>query len=204
MARTKRGLATREAFREAARRVFARDGYLNARLVDIAHEAGRSTSLLYQHYDGKAELLADLADNFVNELREAVRRPIGQQSDTVPDLRASIRAFWFHYRLRMGEVVGITQAAVVDPQFMTRWKELQRESTDMVARGIRRAQAEGYCPGVEPLIAASALTLMVENFCAFWQYEGGLDGVTITDDQAIDTLHDLWSHAIYWKPAHTE
>ncbi|HWH97163.1 MAG TPA: TetR/AcrR family transcriptional regulator [Pseudolysinimonas sp.] len=201
MALTKRGLATREAFREAARRVFARDGYLNARLVDIADEAGRSTGLLYQHYDGKAELLADLADNFMEELREAVRRAGNDDSGNAPDLRASIRAFWLHYRLRMGEVVGIAQAAVVDPQFTARWKELHRESTDMVARGIRRAQRDGYCPGIDPLLTATALTLMVENFCGFWQYEGGLEGWEITDDQAVDTLYELWSHAIYWKPA---
>lgn len=201
MARTKRGLATREAFRDGARRVFARDGYLNARLVDIADEAGRSTGLLYQHYDGKAELLADLADNFIEELREAVKRPGNEEPGTLPDLRDSIRAFWLHYRLRMGEVVGISQAAVVDPQFAAKWQELRRESTEMVARGIRRAQDDGYCPGLDPLIAATALTSMVETFCLFWQYEGGLDGVDITDDQAIDTLHDMWSHAIYWKPA---
>jgi AcrR family transcriptional regulator len=201
MARTKRGLATREAFREGARRVFARDGYLNARLVDIAEEAGRSTGLLYQHYDGKADLLADLADHFTDELRAAVRQPGNEAPGTVPDLRDSIRAFWLHYRLRMGEVVGITQAAAVDPEFAARWRELHRESTEMVARGIRRAQEDGYCPGLDPLLAATALTLMVENFCAFWQYEGGLEGVQITDDQAVDTLHGLWSRAIYWKPA---
>ncbi|MFF2486182.1 TetR/AcrR family transcriptional regulator [Microbacterium sp. NPDC058062] len=203
MARTKRGLATRAAFRDAARTVFARDGYLNARLVDIAEEAERSPGLLYQHYDGKAELLADLADNFSEELREAVKQA-GRTGPRAPvDLRPQIQAFWLTYRRRMGEVVGITQAAAVDPEFRQRWKELQRESTDMVARGIRHAQEEGFCPTVDPILAASALTLMVENFCAFWQHQGGFDDVQMTDDQAVDTLYELWRHAIYWKPAPT-
>jgi hypothetical protein len=32
--------------------------------------------------------------------------------------------------------------------------------------GIRHAQDEGYCPGLDPLVAATARTLMVENSCA--------------------------------------
>lgn len=97
--------------------------------------------------------------------------------------------------------MGITQAAAADEKFRHRWKDLQRESTEMVARGIRRAQSEGYCPEVDPLLTATALTLMVEGFCTFWQYEGGLDHVQITDDEAVDTLSEVWSHAISWRTA---
>lgn len=201
MARTKRGLATREAFREGARRVFARDGYLNARLADIAEEADRSPGLLYQHYDGKPELLADLADNFLKELREEVTQPSKLRPGGPESLRESIEAFWNHYRRRMAEVIGITQAASVDPDFAARWHVIHQEATEMVARGIRRAQQEGYCPGIDPILTATALTLMIENFCTFWQYQGGVPGVEISDEEAIDTLWQLWTHAIYWKPA---
>lgn len=201
MVRTKRGIATREAFREGARRVFAREGYLNARLADIAEEADRSPGLLYQHYDGKPELLADLADNFLEELREKVTQPNKRQSRGPESLRESIEAFWNHYRRRMAEAISISQAASVDPDFAARWHVIHQESTEMVARGIRRAQEEGYCPGIDPTLTATALTLMIENFCTFWQYQGGLPGMEVSDEQAIDTLWQLWDHAIYWKPA---
>ena len=63
-AATRKGRATDEAFKEAARRVFARDGYLNAKITDIAAEAGRSAASFYNYYDTKADLLIALAEEF--------------------------------------------------------------------------------------------------------------------------------------------
>ena len=59
--RTRKGRQTDEAFREAARLVFARDGYLNAKISDIAAAAGRSVASFYNYYDTKADLLIALA-----------------------------------------------------------------------------------------------------------------------------------------------
>lgn len=198
MARTARGRATREAFREGARTVFARDGYLNARLVDIAAEAGRSPGLLYQHYDGKEALLADLAEDFSEELQTKVAAPYRSGRSTLPALREAISEFWQHYRRRMAEVVGISQAAMIDPEFAARWQQIHQHATELVATGIRRAQEDGYCPGLVAEIAASALTAMVEQFCLTWQYHGGDSRVALDDETAVETLWQLWGHAVYW------
>jgi AcrR family transcriptional regulator len=50
---TKKGLRTRGTILEAAARVFARDGYVEARMLDIASEAGLSTGGLYRYFDNK-------------------------------------------------------------------------------------------------------------------------------------------------------
>lgn len=41
---TRKSRENDEAFREAARTVFARDGYLNAKISDIAAKAGKSVA----------------------------------------------------------------------------------------------------------------------------------------------------------------
>ncbi len=46
---TRKGWQADEAFREAARLVFARDGYLNAKISDIAAAAGRSVASFYNY-----------------------------------------------------------------------------------------------------------------------------------------------------------
>ena len=46
---TRKGRQTDEAFRDAARLVFARDGYLNAKISDIAAAAGRSVEIGRAH-----------------------------------------------------------------------------------------------------------------------------------------------------------
>ena len=61
---TRKGRQTDAAFRDAARVVFARDGYLNAKISDIAAAAGRSVASFYNYYDTKADLLIALAEEF--------------------------------------------------------------------------------------------------------------------------------------------
>ncbi len=65
---TRKGRQTDVAFREAARAVFAREGYLNAKISDIAAEAGRSVASFYNYYDTKADLLIALAEEFHAEI----------------------------------------------------------------------------------------------------------------------------------------
>ncbi|MYS96131.1 TetR family transcriptional regulator [Streptomyces sp. SID5469] len=50
--RTRRGVRTRDALVAAARRIFERDGYLEARIVDIAAEAGVAAGSFYTHFTG--------------------------------------------------------------------------------------------------------------------------------------------------------
>lgn len=72
---TRKGRETDAAFRDAARAVFARDGYLNARISDIAAEAGKSVASFYNYYDTKAALLVALAEEFHEEATELAVLP---------------------------------------------------------------------------------------------------------------------------------
>ena len=72
---TRKGRETDEAFRAAARTVFARDGYLNARISDIAAEAGKSVASFYNYYDTKADLLIVLAEEFHAEATQLAVLP---------------------------------------------------------------------------------------------------------------------------------
>ena len=72
---TRKGRQTDEAFRDAARLVFARDGYLNAKISDIAAAAGRSVASFYNYYDTKADLLIALAEEFHAEASQLAALP---------------------------------------------------------------------------------------------------------------------------------
>ena len=50
---TRRGIRTRQALVEAARVVFERDGYLDARLSDITAEANCATGTFYTYFNDK-------------------------------------------------------------------------------------------------------------------------------------------------------
>src|ERR1700735_3396299 len=68
--RARAAAQTRAALKEAGRRVFARSGYLDARITDIAAEAGRSVGSFYKHFAGKEELLEELLAEWIAQAGE--------------------------------------------------------------------------------------------------------------------------------------
>src|SRR3954452_15065246 len=65
-----RGAKTRKLLVEAARRVFEKDGYLDARIVDITIDAGVSAGTFYTYFESKdgvfAAVLEELQDDMLH------------------------------------------------------------------------------------------------------------------------------------------
>ena len=200
-AATPKGRATDEAFKEAARVVFARDGYLNAKITDIAAEAGRSAASFYNYYDTKADLLIALAEEFHAEATQMAVLPYRAGLSGEEALREAVAGFWRTYAKRRGELIGIFQAAMVEGRFRDRWLELRGEAITRIAGEVRAAQAQGYCPGVDPVLTASALSAMLEHFCYIWLGQGGEKDVAFDDERALDAVATIWVQAVYWRPA---
>jgi AcrR family transcriptional regulator len=196
---TRKGRETDDAFRDAARTVFARDGYLNARISDIADAAGRSVASFYNYYDTKADLLIALAEEFHAEATEMAVLPYRVGLSQEEALREAVTGFWRTYAKRRGELIGIFQAAMVEGQFRDRWLEIRAEAVSRIAAEIRRAQSEGYCPGVDPVLTASALSAMLEHFCYIWLGQGGEKGVPFDDERALDAIATIWVKSVYWR-----
>ena len=59
--RSRKGLKTRARLVEAAKKVFERDGFLNARIVDITEGANLAPGGFYHYFDSKEELFLEVA-----------------------------------------------------------------------------------------------------------------------------------------------
>jgi AcrR family transcriptional regulator len=200
---TAKGRATRQAFLDAARRVVVRSGYLNARLSDIADEAGKSMASFYNYFDSKEALLAELAKDFDAELQALVAEPFRQGLPAIDALREAIRLFYRHYQRRMPEIVGIVQASMIDESFAKEWRQIRTNGVHTLARFVRNAQRDGWAPGLHPELAASALSSMLEHFCWVWiAHDGDAIEIELSEDDAVDTLWTLMAHAVYWRPDH--
>ena len=77
-AQTRRGAATRARLVEAAKEVFERDGFLEARITDISKQAGVSHGAYYHYFTSKEELFREVA-----ELQE--ERLTAPPDDPAPD-----------------------------------------------------------------------------------------------------------------------
>ena len=196
---TPKGRATDEAFKRAGRVVFARDGYLNAKISDIAAEAGKSVASFYNYYDTKADLLVALAEEFHAEATELAVLPYASGLSRQEALREAVAGFWRTYAKRRGELIGVFQASMLEEEFLDRWLDIRAEAIGRIAREIERAQAAGFCPGIDPVLTASALSAMLEHFCYIWLGQGGEKDVPFDDERALDAVATIWQKAIFWR-----
>ena len=94
---------------EAAVRVFARNGYYNSRVSDIAKAAGIASGTIYLYFKTKDEILVSLFREKMAEFVATVQKAIAAEPDAVVKLRGLIR---LHFKLleehpEMAEVVQV-------------------------------------------------------------------------------------------------
>ncbi len=81
---------------EAAVRVFARKGYFNSRVSDIAREAGIAAGTIYLYFDTKEEILITLFREKMAGFVSALRKAIAEEHDAVAKVRRLVR---LHFRM---------------------------------------------------------------------------------------------------------
>ena len=60
--RSRKGVRTRARLVDAAKQVFERDGFLDARIVDIAETAGLAPGTFYHYFDSKEQIFREVAE----------------------------------------------------------------------------------------------------------------------------------------------
>ncbi|MER5320555.1 TetR/AcrR family transcriptional regulator [Streptosporangium roseum] len=189
---------TEVALKEAARRVFARNGYLNTKITDITAEAGRSAGSFYKHFASKEEVLqALLADWFAQAGEELSTHEAGDDLSKEPALRARVATYWHTYRAHLPEIQALGQAALVDPEFAERVAQIRHAQLQTMREHLHRLQAAGFDLPGDPAVLASAFNALLEGFCTVWAGGGGEPiGRALGDDEAIDTLTGLLRHGL--------
>lgn len=156
---------TEAAIKDAARRVLARDGYVNAKIGYLAEEAGKATGSFYQYFRNKEELLLALAEEFRIALRDNIDPRDGIDEDPFENSREMLHPFWRVYREHGSVAVAVFQVSMVNESFAAIWREIRAEGIRVSSTRIRLAQRLGYCTGVDPEIAGSSLCSMIELTC---------------------------------------
>ena len=85
---------------DAAIRVFARNGYYNSRVSDIAREAGIASGTIYLYFKTKDDILVTLFREKMAEWVAQVRRRIADEPDAVAKIR---RLIALHFSVLEGD-----------------------------------------------------------------------------------------------------
>ncbi|MCB0947957.1 MAG: TetR/AcrR family transcriptional regulator [Mycobacterium sp.] len=193
-----KGQQTRLAIELAARKLFAENGFHGTTLTDITSAAGRSPAAFYRYFADKEDLLAALAQSFLQEVVTpsglSLRLPESPDDDAF--FSAVVTGYWTMFKQNIGIMIAVAQLATTQPRFAAVQNEFRHFGMDIVAASVRRAQEQGYGAELDPDYTAAAIALLFENFTTVFVGTPGL-GIDISDDDAITTLTRIWKKTLY-------
>ncbi|MFZ2175827.1 MAG: TetR/AcrR family transcriptional regulator [Rhodococcus sp. (in: high G+C Gram-positive bacteria)] len=194
---TVRGARTRAALVAAARTVFERSGYLDARLTDITKEANCSTGSFYTYFDNKEQVFAAVLEVAQEDMMHPGMQRVQDTDDPYAVLEASNRAYLEAYR-RNAKLMGLLeQVAHIDAAFA----DLRRRRAEAFivrnARGIAELQARGIADKkLDPMLASRALSGMVSRLAYSVFVANENDGTPAEFDDVVYTLTRIWANAL--------
>jgi TetR/AcrR family fatty acid metabolism transcriptional regulator len=158
---------------DAAVRVFARRGFNQCRVSDIADEAGVAYGLVYHYFRSKDEVLDTLFLERWNVMLDVIRDLDGQDLAPREKLYAIASFIVDSYRhdpdLMKVIIVEVTRAA---NSFGQTHLEKITEAYELIAGIVARAQADGlFKDTVTPRFAALAFYGAIEQVLSGWIFE---------------------------------
>ncbi len=190
-----RGARTRQSLVHAARTVFEREGYLDARITDITAEAGVAAGTFYTYFTSKEDIFAAVMAEVEDEmLHPRLIGAFADRDDPIAVIEAANRGYLEAYR-RNAKLMGLMeQVAQIDDRFRRLRRKRIRAFTERNAQALSRLQERGLAdPELDPRLAAQALSAMVSRMAYLRWVEGfGNDSA----DSLVDTLTRLWTGAL--------
>jgi AcrR family transcriptional regulator len=191
--RSRKGEATRARLVAAAKEVFEEQGFVDARISDIAKRAGLSSHGAFYHYfDSKEQVFREVTEQ-LDDLLSAPMESVILAPDVDADPRTrvvtALRQHLESYRAEARIMAVIEQVARYDEGIAEVRFARIRHHREQMAHSIKHLQARGEAdPTIDPVIAAAALGAMAERFAEMWLAQGYLE---CDLDAAAETLAAL-------------
>jgi AcrR family transcriptional regulator len=194
---TRRGRRTRDRLVEAAEVVFTRDGYLDAKIADIAATAGVANGSFYTYFDSKEAIFRTVIQVVIDEMYAAATVPEEVEHEPQVRIEHATRAYLRAYQEHAGLMGILEQVATFNPGFREMRRGIRQAFRTRTEKGLRRLQRDGLIdPDLSPKCTAEALGSMVSNFC----YVSFVLGETYPEEEAVRTVTSLWMRGIGLSP----
>ena len=160
----------REAILRAATVVFARHGFFNAQVADVAREAGVAAGTVYLYFRSKDDLLGSIFERTMKEARAEAVAALGGLDDPVDRLRALARL----HLDRLGRDRDLAVVFQVElrqsTKFMERFSTTHlREYLELMRATIAEAQERGaFRREINPRLAAKVFFGALDEMATNW------------------------------------
>jgi AcrR family transcriptional regulator len=189
----------RERILESALNVFARRGYRDAAMDEIASESETSKGGLYFHFPNKQTIFVALLDRMAALLMTRTEAAIAEESDPVRRIDVAldvvVSTFASHRRLSR---LFLIDAVGAGRELNDKMLDVHRAFATMIARHIDEAVRQGAIPPLDVHVAAKAWFGAINEVVLTWVLDD--DGPPLED--ALPTLRALLRRSV-GAPAET-
>lgn len=173
---------------KAATKLFARRGFFNAQVADVAREAGIAAGTVYLYFRSKDDLLISIFERTMHEGLEAARQALVGVSDPVERLRRLARV----HLTRLGQDRDL--AVVFQVELRQSTKFMERCSSTLLQdylHAIRDAVADAQTAGrfrreVSPTFAAKMLYGALDEMATNWILSRRRYALAAQADKVVD------------------
>ena len=168
---------------ERAAQVFARRGYDQTSVPELAEALGQATGGIYHYFSGKEGLLIAICDQLMEPLLAEAEELAGTDAPATEQLRDLVRRWVANVVDHQDHMLVFQQERhLIDHG--SQWREV-RESRKRFERLVEdvlaRAQAETDGPAVDPRLQLAALLGMVNHTAQWYRPRGRLSPAEIAD-----------------------
>jgi TetR/AcrR family transcriptional regulator, fatty acid metabolism regulator protein len=187
----------------AATKVFAKKGFFNARISDIAKEAKVADGTIYLYFNNKFDILISVFEEEISGLIEQVTKSLNVE----PDPRNQLRIFATKHLTMMKKNKNLAEVIQIELRQSTKLIKDYRnnkfsEYIDIISTIIKNGQAQNiYRADIKPGIAKRAFFGALDEISRVWSLS--LD-TEYTVEETINQIMDIFLTGVLVPTARTE
>ena len=184
----------RERILDAAIKVFAAEGFYNAKVSQIAHQAGVADGTIYLYFKSKVDLLINLFEDRMERVNANLREAIDTESTAEARLKRIVK---LHLELveqnrDMAEVISVElrqSSKFIREYSNPKFAEFLRTIAGAVVEGQRTGELR---TGIDPYVFARALFGALDEIALAWLVKHPGSKASIELPRAAEQLGDLF------------
>jgi len=170
MAEKNMPVTKRKKILEAAASVFSQKGFHQAKMDEIAKQAGVAKGTLYYNFSGKSKLFAATVTEGMEKIIGQVEKELESDLPFKEHLRKLIRSNLFLYLKYsdLSKIVFNELTSGIDNDVLEEIEKVRLRYIDFVSDLLRQGQERGYLKEIDTRLAAVGIVGFLDNLCNYY------------------------------------
>lgn len=188
---TPKGLRTRADILAAARQVFSKVGYVDARMSDVVETSALSMGAVYRYFDNKEDLFASVIEDLHEDLFKASRSSTDLKSDPYQALYEANYGYLKLYHDNRDLMRAFIGSTMVEARFLEIWWNMRERHVSRFTAVVSRTGLSEV-DGVDLHTAGQAMASLVEQSAFVWFAHESLLKSPVDVDTAARVVTRSW------------